>query len=381
MHKYVVQSTEQITPSTLLITLKSDDVGSPFAFQPGQYAVINFYRHHRPSVVRCFSIVSSPTEQGLLQFSMRTKGHYTKALSRLQRGDMVDVRGPFGGFVLDTQQNSHVVLLAGGIGITPFMSMVRFAAVTNAKTNIELIYSCQNQDDIPFVKELERLQIVNPNFHVTFMIGEGKVDKLRHQSVGLGRISPELIGKLKPQPSSETTFMICGPPPFMRAMTSMLKSKGVQKHNIKTEAFSQGPNHQTGKVLNWPLNMYILTAAGVAVGSFIVMVADMMKMLPPSSLFDKNNKITAEILTNSRQTDLDSLVNSLPENTANAPVSDSVTNALNALKAAADKKQTTTSSTPISSTQTTTKKTSQTTPKPAPRPPACTTTQSGITTC
>jgi ferredoxin-NADP reductase len=384
MHKYIVQEADQITQSTLLLTLKRSETGPPFAFQPGQYAVINFYRKRRPSAVRCFSIVSSPTQQDILQFSMRTRGHFTKALSRLKPGDNVDVSGPFGGFVFDAQRDKHTVFMAGGIGITPFISMSRYAAATKADNKIDLLYSCQTQDDIPFLDELKQLEQANPHFKVTFVIADGPSDKLAGQRVSMGRISPELIDQVTTKGLiNTTTFLICGPPPFMRGMTTMLKSKGVQSNYIMTEAFSQGPNRQTGKVKNWPVNMYVMTAAGLGVTSFIITVADMLKTLPPSSIFGSNSNIRREVLTNSRQADLDSLVNSLPAYEVTQPESNAVKQAIAA--AASQQKPTTNTSTPST---TTTNKVSSPTPAPAPTPvpikttpPPCTTTQSGVSTC
>lgn len=377
MHKYIVQGVDQITPTTLLLTLKSKQDGSPFAFQPGQYAVINFYKKYRPSVVRCFSIVSSPTEQEILQFSMRTKGRFTKALTRLKPGDNVDVRGPYGGFVFSTERDSRAVFLAGGIGITPFMSMVRYAAVTQAPNKIDLIYSCQTQDDVPFGEELKHLQQINPNFHVTFVIGQGPVDKFAGFQTAQGRISPELLAQFS---NSETivkpVFFICGPPPFMKAVASTLKSQGVRQEFIMTEAFSQGPNRQTGKVKNWPLNMYILTGAGLAVASFIVMLSDLLKTLPPSAIFGSKSSTSAKSLTNSRQTDLDALVNSLSSPSPVLPESDAV-------KAAIAASQPTSAAAPApAQAQPTASSASKPAAKPAPAPaPACQTTQSGVTTC
>jgi len=147
----------------------------------------------------------------------------------------------------------------------------------------------------------------------------------------------------------------------MRAMNKLLHAQGVDGHRVMTEAFSQGPNHQTGKIRSWPFNIYFLGAASLAIGSFVVMVADLLKTLPATSASATNN-VTASSLTNSRQADLDSLVNSLPETANTAPSSA-------AAVATASQPTTTTVST-------------STAPKPTPvAAPRCTTTASGVTTC
>lgn len=379
MHKYRVSRNEHLTANTLLLTLTRNQNGStPFSFQPGQYAAISFKRHKRPTAARCFSIVSSPTDQSTLQFSMRTAGRYTKALASLREGDEVKVRGPFGGFVFDDARDKDIVMLAGGIGITPFMSMVRYATATGRTNSILLLFSNRNQDDVPFAAELKLLQQRNPHFKVVFVIGEGPTDKFTGQAVAKGRITPELVDKVISGNYESNGFFICGPPPFMKGMTNVLHGKGVPGNRIMTEAFGQGSHRQTGKIRSWPFNIYVLSAVGVAVASLVVMIGDLIKTLPSSSLLGSSNTTPLTSPVSTRQTDLDSLVRALPELAGTSPSTDAVTKALQqSATASAPQAQ---ASTPATST----KQSSPTTvtPAPAPKPtPKCTTTQSGVTTC
>jgi ferredoxin-NADP reductase len=398
MHKYNVVATEQIAPTTQLITLKHTQPWKAFNHQPGQYAAISFKKGIRPTPARCFSIVSSPIDQDILQFSMRTKGHYTQALQGIKEGDEVSVRGPFGGFIFDTMHDGDVVFLAGGIGITPFMSMVRFAANLRISNQVRLLYSCRSQDDIPFRDDLIELEKKNPNFKVLFIIGDGPIDKLTGQKVEKGRITPDIIGSAISEQWQDQTFFICGPPPFMNGMLGELKEHGVQKNKIKTEAFGQGQNQQTGKVRDWPLNMYIFGGVGLAAASFIVMASDMFKTLPPSSLVGSKSITSAKKLTNTREVNLDFLVNSFSESDYNARPSGAVVSASQATASPAATtaaapaqtttvRRTTTSSAPVAAAPT------ATAPAPAPSgggttgggggtpAPVCTTSPSGVQTC
>ncbi len=379
MHKYRVSRNEHLTANTLLLTLtREQNVSTPFSFQPGQYAAISFKRHGRPTAARCFSIVSSPTDQSTLQFSMRTAGRYTKALTSLREGDEVTVRGPFGGFVFDATRDKDVVMLAGGIGITPFMSMVRYATATSLTNNIILLFSCRNQEDVPFAAELKLLEQRNPHFKVVFVIGEGPTDKFAGQAVAIGRITPEFVDKVSSGDYGSKSFFICGPPPFMKGMTNVLHGKGVSGNRIMTEAFGQGSHRQTGKIRSWPFNIYVLSAVSVAVVSFVVMISDLIKTLPSSSMLGSSSTTPLTSPVNTRQTDLDSLVRALPDLAGTSPPTDAVTKAL---------QQPSTASAPPPQTSppvTTTEQTSPTTPTPVvtPKPtPKCTTTQSGVTTC
>ncbi len=381
MHKYIVKSANQITDTTLLLNLEPKSGRAPLMYQPGQYAAISFYRHGRPTPARCFSIVSSPTDQSKLQFSMRTKGHFTKTAAQLKPGSVVKVRGPYGGFVLDIANYDDLVFLAGGIGITPFMSMVSYTSSIKAPTKITLFYSCQTQDDVPFLEELRNLEKQNPNLRVIYVIGNGATDKLAGLLVATGHLTPEIMDANLINNYSNRSFYICGPPPYMNAMAKTLKQKGVNGENIITEAFAQGSHDQTGKVQSWPYNIYVLGGASLVLGSLAITISDMLKTLPPQSLLSSANLTPTLKSSNSRQRDLDALVNGLPSLSTSGPS----TAAVQASDQAAQNDQTAALTTPTASTSTPTAVTSapvvQAPVVTSPPPKTCTTTQSGVTTC
>ncbi|HVC36526.1 MAG TPA: FAD-binding oxidoreductase [Candidatus Dormibacteraeota bacterium] len=311
MRTYTVQENTKITPSTLLLTLQRDDQERPLAFQPGQYAAISFEHKGKKAPARCFSIVSPPTDQDTLQFSTRIRGHYTSALSSLQKDDIVNVYGPFGGFVLDVTRDKKAVFLAGGIGITPFISMLRYLNRLDADNQISLLYSCQTQDDIAFDKELLSIEARKPNLKTTFVIGKGPIDKLPNDNAATGFISAELLDKATGNNYAEQKFFICGPPGFMKTMVALLVKKGVARNRILTEAFTQSSPRQTSILRSWPANVYALSAIGVILGSLIVGVSDLLRTLPPTTPY-KPTDSSPFLLTTARQKQLDQLVNTIP---------------------------------------------------------------------
>lgn len=379
-----------LTPSVLLLTLQINSDEPLLSFQPGQYAAISFKYGLRPTAARCFSIASPPTEQGILQFGIRIQGHFTRALTKLKIGDEVSVRGPFGEFVLDAHSYNDVVLCAGGIGITPFMSMIRFASKTQLNNKLTLILSARNQDEVPFADELRGIAERSENIKIIYSISDGPTDKLPANQAHIGRISPELLSDVVDNHFASKTFFVCGPPPFMNSVNKMLLAHGVSYSQIRTEAFSQGPHKQTGKLRSWPINIYLLGAVGTAAASFIVMAGDLLKTLPnaimPSSLTTET-----PLASNSRQSDLDALVNSLSAQATTATDSPAVIAANKAVSDAKSQQAGTVAATPASSSNnnsTSTNKPSSTptpvvsTPAPAPAPaPICTTSPSGVTTC
>lgn len=311
MRPYIVQECKKITPSTLLLTLRRNEAERPLAFQPGQYAAINYERDGRKSTTRCFSFVSSPTEQNVLQFSMRVRGRFTSAISKLIEGDVVNVVGPFGGFVFDTEHDQRAILMAGGIGVTPFMSIMRYLSALHARNEVTLLYSCPTQEDIPFGDELLTIEKAHPNLKTIFVIGNGPVDKLPAESVASGFISPELLGRITGKKYDAQRFFICGPPGFMNAMLKTLIKNGVPKQHILTEAFTQSSPRQTSILRSWPANVYALGAVGLIFGGLTVAVVDLLRWLPPSS---EASPISTNpyLITNARQQQLDQLVNSIP---------------------------------------------------------------------
>ncbi|MEP7204578.1 MAG: FAD-dependent oxidoreductase [Candidatus Saccharibacteria bacterium] len=385
-HAYIVESVKQITATTLLLSLRQQEGERLFSFQPGQYASISFLKGKRPTPARCFSIMSSPTSQQTLQFGIRTKGRFTKAAARLMPGDSVTVSGPFGGFVLDLSANNDSVLLAGGIGVTPFISMARFATNVGTSNRLTLVYSCQTQYDIPFLGELLALEAHNPNFHVEYVIGTGTVERLPAiMSVNSGWVTAELLDSILASDYQAKMFYICGPPSYMKAIRQTLTAKSVPSSRILTEAFAQGSHHQTGKMNNWPYNIYAIGTASVVLASLTVAMSDLLKTLPPASLARAASLSPTLTSTNARQQDLDSLVNALPILPNAAPESGAVVAANQAAADAAASvaaNGTTSLSAPSSLAKPSPSVPAPTpTPAPAPRAKVCTTTQSGVTTC
>jgi ferredoxin-NADP reductase len=397
MTRYSVLDAQYITPTVLSLKLQLSEGERLFTFQPGQYAGISYRRGFRPSAVRCFSIVSSPTEQGVLRFGIRVGGHFTHALTKLKPGDAINVTGPFGSFVFDTARHQRAVLLAGGIGITPFVSMARFAATIEAQNSLTIVHSIRNQDDAPFADELHSLTHGAHNLRVLYTVSDGPTDKLQSKQIYRGRISPETLHDAVSGDYRGVTFFICGPPPFMKSVTAMLQKQGVANNNIITEAFGQVVGRQTSKVRSWPYNIYALGAFGTAAAFVMVMSNDMLKTIPATNM---PNTLTAKSMpgaANSRQNDLDALVNNLAAtattqespavSSANQAVADAnakiaEVNAINAANGATVATTNKTSTPTASPTPSTTTTPVASAPAPAPAPtPVCTTSASGVTTC
>ena len=277
MKNYILKNVEQF-PTYQLVTLEPEDERSErLDYWPGQYATISFKSGKSISPMRCFSMVSSPNQTDL-QFAMRRDGKFTKKLGTLDPGTAVKVHGPFGNFVIDTA-DTNVILLAAGIGITPYMSMLRHAVESRLATPITLIYACRNIDDIPFRDELVKLSSQKQNLRIIFVLNEGVNDPTNN--IYIGRVDESLLSKVTGQKWQSFTYFICGPLGFSRAMMKTLKAHDIGEDSIITEAFTQTTS-LSWKIWNRTIESmtYVFTTATLVAGVALIMIIDLARYVP-----------------------------------------------------------------------------------------------------
>jgi ferredoxin-NADP reductase len=262
MYKYVITNSELTSRNVLALTLKPVSRPDLFPYKAGQYVTIGWKHGERPTPVRCFSLVTSPTQRGAVKIAMTLQGDFTKAAATLAIGQEVTLRGPFGDFTLEPEASGHV-MIAGGIGITPLLSMLRYATDRGVKLPLTLLYGCRSQDDVSFLPEFDELCRLNPRLAVVYAITSGPVDKLAGRQVVSGYIDRDLLKKAGQRQGPGAEFYICGPPKFMTAMNETLEELGVGSGYIHTESFSQGKlRGQTGLYAG----IYALTALAIVGG-------------------------------------------------------------------------------------------------------------------
>lgn len=302
MRVYEVQGTKLIGKNTLLLTIAPKRKRDALVFYPGQYAAIGFKRYGRPSPMRCFSIVSSPNQPDAVQFAMRIQGDFTTSVSRLNKGDTVFLHGPFGDFTIDERYDKNIILLAGGIGVTPFISMARYAADTNLQIPMTLLYSCSYPNDIPFMDELVELEERNPRFQVAFFITKGQVERVPNARHLQGRIDHERLRQLTGGQYDKFTYFICGPKQFTKSLSDTLQKSNVASERIITEEFATTSNAAAIDTLpkysirRWT---YGLTGAALILATFFFMAIDLVRFVPKSL---QSHPAAATITTPTSQT-------------------------------------------------------------------------------
>jgi glycine betaine catabolism B len=132
--------------------------------------------------MRSFSIASSPTEKDFILVSTRIRDTpFKKRLANLDKGALVKITAPLGKFVLSENYSTPVVLLSGGIGVTPFRSMIKYATDKQLPIKIVMFDSNRNQDNILYKEEFDKCVNTNKNLRLSIrLLVKGKKNPLIH---------------------------------------------------------------------------------------------------------------------------------------------------------------------------------------------------------
>lgn len=207
----------------------------PFQHLPGQFLTVTVAFGGKP-VKRSYTMACSPTQHDCIEFTVKREesGLVSDYLhDAVKTGDLLEITAPSGSFIFTGREAQSVVLIGGGVGITPLMSVIRYLTDRSWPGDIFFVYSCHSPKDFIFREELEYRQRRHPNLHlaVTMSGTEGADWK-----GATGRITKEFIIQTVPDIASRRVH-ICGPVPMMEALKKMLAEVGVPNEQVKTEAF------------------------------------------------------------------------------------------------------------------------------------------------
>ncbi|MBI2827198.1 MAG: 2Fe-2S iron-sulfur cluster binding domain-containing protein [Planctomycetia bacterium] len=207
----------------------------PFSYLPGQFLTVTVPFDGKPTK-RGYTIASSPTQHDFAEITVKHEegGEVSGFLhSRVQQGDLVEFSGPSGAFIFTGRECKCILLIGGGVGITPLMSVLRYLTDRCWPGDIYLMYGCRTPQDIIFREELDYLQRRHPNLRVVITVSHPEGTDWKGQK---GRITKELISQSVPNLASRYVH-VCGPVPMMEAVKTMLAQLGVSRERIKTESF------------------------------------------------------------------------------------------------------------------------------------------------
>ncbi len=225
MHKIKVEveSIKSVANGTTEVTFNRSE---SFEFLAGQYVQLALQDLKYPDPKgssRVFSICSSVQERNTISVVFRDTGSgYKRTLSELSKESTVYLEGPSGHFTLPSESDRKHVFIAGGIGIAPFLSMIRTSFSSDKNFEIDLLYANRDEESSAYLKELRDL---------------GAASKYFSLNTVFGRIEMKDIEKHTTNENVDILWWIVGPPGMVAEVKGLLESGGIQNDKIRIEEF------------------------------------------------------------------------------------------------------------------------------------------------
>lgn len=209
-----------------------------YVFYPGQYnrGILPHENPDNRGTSRNFSVASSPNNTKELMITTRIiQSSFKKALFNLTPGTEMQFFGPVGRFIFDESETAPHIFFAGGIGITPFHSMMEYIAEKNITTTVTFFGSFSTVEDFLYYDEFVNIASSHPSIKLVYTVTKPELSQ-KPWSGETGRVSSEMIKKYVPDITKCIT-MTCGPIPMVDGTVELLSGMGVQKENLRKENF------------------------------------------------------------------------------------------------------------------------------------------------
>jgi ferredoxin-NADP reductase len=232
IHKLKLLDRRDVAKETVVFTFEKP---TGLTFKPGQYAgltLINPSETDAGGITRRFSLLSTPDDEHILIATRIQTSAYKRVLNALPVGAEIKFAGPSGDFILHEDIAVPAVMIAGGIGITPFYSMIKQATLHHSTQKLTLFYGNQTLDHAAFLDELMSMQKENPHFRCIPTLAyppsswQGET----------GYITSSLIKKYAPNLATPI-FYLCGSPAMVNALQETLLEMGIEQEKIRSEDF------------------------------------------------------------------------------------------------------------------------------------------------
>jgi ferredoxin-NADP reductase len=228
-----IERREEIATGTMAFHLEKP---RGFSFVPGQAVTLELLEPPagEGQGQRTFSIVSAPFEDTLLFATRMRDTPFKRALKGLPDGARVKLDGPYGELQLGDDARP-AVLIAGGIGITPFISMLRQATQDRSSRRLRLVYSNRRPEDAAFLAELQGLEGRNANFRLLATMTDMR-NSARNWDGETRLVDAGLLQRSAGDLAAPVYYVV-GPPAMVEAMKQTLKGAGVAAADLRTEEF------------------------------------------------------------------------------------------------------------------------------------------------
>lgn len=209
--------------------------GIPFSFLPGQFLTLTLPVDKKP-IKRSYTISSSPTQGYYCETTIKREeqGAGSRYLhDHVKVGDTIEIKAPSGKFIFTGKEADSIVLVGGGVGITPMMSITRALTDMAWPGDIYFIAACQDPEHFIFESELKELEARYDNLHLFVAMSRIEKDMNGYRR---GRLSKDMLAEWIPEIKSKWVHL-CGAPPMMDAVKQMFIDMGVPSDRVHTENF------------------------------------------------------------------------------------------------------------------------------------------------
>jgi predicted ferric reductase len=233
-HPFRVIGLKSEAPRVWTLTLEPRG-DRPFHFAPGQFQFLRLHGADVPSEEHPFTIASSPARSGRISLTIKESGDFTARIGRVRPGNRATVHGPFGRFSHTLHPDEgDLVFVAGGVGITPLMSMLRHMRDRCESRRVLLAYASRSAADVLFRDELEAMQAgAHPVLKVVHVLADAPSSWVGET----GRLDAGRLARLCGGVESKA-FYLCCPPPMAASLIRGLRRVGVSPRRIHTDYFS-----------------------------------------------------------------------------------------------------------------------------------------------
>lgn len=226
VHNVRLLKKEEIAKGTMAFHFEKPD---DFVFVPGQYAdltILDPMETDQEGNIRTFSIASAPFDPDLVFATRMRDTAFKRELGKMPEGTAIELDGPYGSFTLHARTERPAVFIAGGIGITPFRSILRTAGEEKPERKFYLFYSDHTKNDTAFFDELSRLTGEIPDFTFVPVMSDTE-----------GYITDQTIRK-HVERIDGPIYYLAGPPAMVAGMREMLARLGISEDDIRFEEFA-----------------------------------------------------------------------------------------------------------------------------------------------
>ena len=212
---------------TFKLQFKDEETAKSFSFKAGQFGEYSLFGEGEST----FCIASSPTRSGYIECSFKKVGKVTSALTKLDVGDVIGFRGPYGNyFPVEEMKGKNVLFIAGGIGLAPVRCVIwNVLDLRKDFKDVTIVYGARSVDDLVYKKELDEWQSM-PDVKTVVTVDPGGQSNDWKGEVGF---VPAIVEKVAPQ-SENTIAIVCGPPIMIKFTIPVLTKLGFAEENIIT---------------------------------------------------------------------------------------------------------------------------------------------------